>query len=220
MRPITVSVGPPGTASANAIALSQSLAGPGNLILNGALVNAAGIAILSPPSQISITSAGNDKGLIWSLSGIGVSGLPIGEEIAAGTGPGTVTSQFTYIQINQISASARTASTVTAGNAAGAASSMIRLDEWADAPVGVQVSVNGTVNYTVQHTFDDPNDLINPVPVTSLFWDTGLVPAGAIGGTAGITFSIATAPLWMRIVLNSGTGSAKMVVTQFNVVEP
>jgi hypothetical protein len=52
-----------------------------------------------------------------------------------------------------------------------------------------------------------------------MFWDTSLIPAGAIGGSAGITFSIPTAPLWMRIILNSGTGSVRMVVTQYNVVE-
>lgn len=108
--------------------------------------------------------------------------------------------------------------TVVAGPAAGP-SNMIRLDEWADAPVGIQVSISGAANFTVQHSFDDPNDLINPVPVGSMFWDTGLVPAGAIGAAAGITFSIATAPLWMRLLFNSGTGSAKMVITQYNVVE-
>lgn len=103
--------------------------------------------------------------------------------------------------------------------AANTPSNMIRLDEWADAPVGVQVSMNGTATFTVQHSFDDPNDLINPVPVGSMFWDTGLIPAGGIGGTAGVTFSMATAPLWMRIMLLSGAGSIKMVVTQYNVVE-
>lgn len=108
--------------------------------------------------------------------------------------------------------------TVTAGPAAGP-SPMVRLDEWADAPVGIQVSVQGTANYTVQHSFDDPNDLISPVPLANMFWDTGLVPAGAVGGTAGITFSIATAPIWMRLLFNSGSGSAKMTVTQYNVVE-
>jgi hypothetical protein len=103
--------------------------------------------------------------------------------------------------------------------AASTPSNMINLDPWADAPVGIQVSVSGAVSYTVQHSFDDPNDLISPVPLASMFWDSGLCPAGAVGGTAGITFSIATAPVWMRLLLNSGTGSAKMVVTQYNVSE-
>lgn len=111
--------------------------------------------------------------------------------------------------------------TVSVGPNAAAAtpSNMVRLDEWADAPLGVQVSTAGAVNFTVQHSFDDPNDLISPVPLASMFWDTGLVPAGAIGGTAGITFSMATAPVWMRILMNSGAGSAKMVLTQYNVSE-
>ena len=42
--------------------------------------------------------------------------------------------------------------TVVAGPAAGP-STMVRLDEWADAPLGVQVSVQGTANYTVNHSF-------------------------------------------------------------------
>lgn len=99
-------------------------------------------------------------------------------------------------------------------------SNWVRLDEWSDPPVGVQVAVSGTVNYTVQHTFDTgPDDLISPIPIANMFWDTSLIPAGAIGGTAGISFSIPTAPIWMRIALNSGSGSVRMVVSQYNVVE-
>jgi hypothetical protein len=109
--------------------------------------------------------------------------------------------------------------TVTGGPAAGP-SSMIRLDEWADAPLGIQVSVQGTVIFTVQHSFDDPNDLINPVPLASMFWDTSLVPPlTAVGATAGTTFSMATAPLWMRLLMGAGTGTARLTVTQYNVVE-
>lgn len=116
----------------------------------------------------------------------------------------------------------RAITTTLGPNAAGgAASSMIRLDEWADAPVGVQVAVaSGAVNFTVQHSFDDPNDLVNPIAPANMFWDTSLVPAGAVGGTAGLTFAIPTAPLWMRILMNSGAGALRMTVTQYNVVEP
>ena len=101
-----------------------------------------------------------------------------------------------------------------------AASNMIRLDEWADAPLGVQVAIaSGAVNYTVQHSMDAPNDLISPVPLANMFSDTSLLPAGAIAGTAGLSFSIATAPLWMRILMNSGTGALRMTVVQYNVVD-
>ena len=103
---------------------------------------------------------------------------------------------------------------------AGTASPPIRLDEWADAPLGCAVSVTGTVNYTVQHSFDEgPDSLTNPIPAASMFWDNSLIPAGAVGGTTGISFSMATAPLWIRVVINSGAGSVRMVVVQFNVVE-
>ena len=112
--------------------------------------------------------------------------------------------------------------TTTVGpNAAAASTSpMVNLDAWADAPLGVQVVVSGTVNYTVQHSFDDPDDLISPVPLNQMYWGTDLCPAGAIGSAASITFSIATAPTWMRILLNSGTGSVRMTLTQYNVTEP
>jgi hypothetical protein len=96
----------------------------------------------------------------------------------------------------------------------------IRLDEWADPPLGVQVAVTGTANFTVQHSFDEgPDSLVNPIPVNQMFWDTSLIPAGGVAGSTGMSFSMATAPLWMRIVLNSGTGSVRMVLTQYNVVE-
>jgi hypothetical protein len=100
-------------------------------------------------------------------------------------------------------------------------SQMIRLDEWADAPLGVQVAVTGTVSFTVQHSFDEgPDSLVSPIPLASMFWDTSLLPTtGWVNGTVGASCSIATAPIWMRITLNSGTGSVRMVVSQYNVVE-
>lgn len=216
MRPITVNVGPLAAAVANSIALSQSLAGPGPVTLNGALVS-GGVATLSPPAPITITSAGNDKGIFFTIIGVNVMGQTVGEQLQGSNT--AATSQFVYAKVNSIVASGATASTITVGNGTGGVSQWIRLDEWADAPVGVQVSVSGTVSFTVQHSFDDPNDMINPVAPSNMFWDSSLVPAGAIGGTAGLTFSIATAPLWMKLLQNSGTGSAKMVVTQYNVSE-
>lgn len=222
MRPISVSVGPLGTAGN--IAAAQAATRGVNLTLNGSLVNAAGVAVISPPAQIQISDlTTTDLGQVY-IQGTDPSGTPHAETVTipntATAGLAVTTAKFATINI--ITPLFTTAGTLTVSTltTAPAPSSMIRLDEWADAPIGVQVSVNGVVSYTVQHSFDDPNDLVNPVPQAAMFWDTGLVPAGAVGAAAGITFAIATAPLWLRLLLNSGTGSAKMVVTQYNVVEP
>jgi hypothetical protein len=94
---------------------------------------------------------------------------------------------------------------------------MIRLDEWAFPPIAVQIAVTGTVNFTVQHSFDEgPDSLVNPISLANMFWDTGLIPPGGVNGAAGVSFSLPVAPLWLRIVLNSGSGSVRMVVTQYN----
>jgi hypothetical protein len=103
--------------------------------------------------------------------------------------------------------------------ATNATSAMARMDEWADAPLGVQLVVSaGTA--TVQSSFDDPNDLVNPVPVGSMAWDSSLMPAGAIGAAGTISFSIATAPLWLRLLAATGPATARMTLVQYNVVEP
>lgn len=222
MRPITVSIGPLG--AVGNIAASQAATRNVRLTLNGSLVNAAGVAVISPAAQVQIADATTtDTGQVY-IQGTDPLGNPHAETVTisntATAGLAITTARFATISIVTPLFQPTGNLTVSTLTATPAPSSMIRLDEWADAPIGVQVSVSGTVNYTVQHSFDDPNDLINPVPQASMFWDTGLVPAGAIGATGGLTFAIATAPLWLRLLLNSGTGSAKMVVTQYNVVEP
>jgi hypothetical protein len=100
-------------------------------------------------------------------------------------------------------------------------SAPIRLDEFADPPCAVQVVVTGTVTFTVQGCFDEgPDSLVNPIPVASMGWDNGLalqIPTGAVAGTASIAFPLPVTPLWLRIQLNTGTGSVRMNVVQYNV---
>jgi hypothetical protein len=213
MRPISVTVGPYAAGVANGICTSQTLAVAGPFTLNGSLVS-GGQATLDNPRQVAITSSGNDSGVFITVSGYAANGVPQGETVRGGN-VGTVYTNNFFKIVTGVSSSGPTSNVTVGTTTTPAASSMIRLDDWADAPLGVQVAVTGTVSFTVQHSFDDPNDLINPVPVGSMFWDTGLVPAGAIAGAAGITFSIAAAPVWMRLLLNSGSGSARMTVTQY-----
>ena len=95
----------------------------------------------------------------------------------------------------------------------------IRLDEWADTPPSVSVVPVGTANFTIQHSFDEgPDSLTNPIPVASMVWESSLIPVQGIAGTVAASFPLAATPLWMRLTLNSGSGSVRMVVVQPNVV--
>lgn len=95
----------------------------------------------------------------------------------------------------------------------GARSALVRCDEYSFAPIGVQVSVSGTVNYTVTTSMDDPNSPTNPVAEGSMTWvdstDTALV-----GKTAKATGILNFVPMFVSIIMNSGTGTVTMTVSQ------
>ena len=105
--------------------------------------------------------------------------------------------------------------TVTASDASGGAkgTDLVRFDDWAPGTVSLQVTVTGTVNYTVQTSMDDPNSPTNPVALGSMTWvpstDTAVVGANA---TKSSTF--AAAPVFARVLLNSGNGSISATFLQ------
>lgn len=105
--------------------------------------------------------------------------------------------------------------TVSVSDASGGVkySDWIRLDDFAPSGYSIQCDVTGTVNYTVQTTLDDPNSATNPVAVNSVTWvdssDTNLV-----GATATKQSYLTFTPAFIRVKLNSGTGSVSTTVLQ------
>lgn len=98
--------------------------------------------------------------------------------------------------------------TVSVSDASGGAKAtdIVRFDDWAPGTVSIQVTVTGTVNYTVQTSMDDPNSPTNPVAVGSMTW----VPSTdttVVGQSATKSSTFAAAPLFARVLLNSGNGS-------------
>ena len=94
-----------------------------------------------------------------------------------------------------------------------ASSRPVRIDLDALPQIALAIDVTGTVNYTVQQTLDDPNDPGNPVAYQSIVWldhaDTALVAA-----TASKQGNYGYAPSWVRLLLNSGSGTAVLKVNQ------
>src|SRR5579875_2257412 len=99
--------------SANGIAQSQSLAGAGNLVLNGATVS-GGVATLDTQRRVILTSSGNDSGLTWTVYGTNDTGQAIVDRFA-GANAAAAVSNFDFTMVTRIAGSGATAGTVTAG---------------------------------------------------------------------------------------------------------
>ena len=74
--------------------------------------------------------------------------------------------------------------------------------------VGFGVVVTGTVNYTVQHTFDNPQEVASP-----LFFDHPTVAAKTANQDGNYAFPVAA----IRVTVNSGSGTATMTLIQAGI---
>lgn len=166
------------------------------------------VATLDKPRRVLITSAGNDSGITWTITGTDWNNAPISEVLTGGN-TAAVASLLDYATVTGIKASVAAASTVTVGTNGVAGSRPIGLDQMGISPTALQVTVSGTVNYTVQQTLDDPNR----VGLSSVAWvnnpDSALVAA-----TGTVQGNYAYQPQLTRIVLNSGTGTLTYTVIQ------
>lgn len=219
MRPVTVVVGPLTAASANNIATSQTPGAAGALTLNGTTV-VNGVAILDHARRVLITTT--DTTHTFTITGTSPTGTLLTEVVQnAGT---SVQSTLDYLTVTSIVINGGATAAVTVGTNGVASTPWVRLDEWALPQVAIQCDVSGTVNYTVQSTLDDPNSPTNPVTPSAVAWvnspDTNAVAAtGQIqtsyGGYAAYP---AISPTFIRVTLNSGTGTVTATVIQAGAV--
>jgi hypothetical protein len=228
MQTRVATAGPFGAAVANSIALSQTPGSAGPIILNGALTQAiqgpytggnsvtyqsATIAVLAPPQRVTIHSAGDDHLATIKIVGTSFDGSSIISETLAGGNASTVTSALDYATVTFIGFTVTPAGAVTAGNAGSGSSPWIFLDSWADAIVGAQVAVTGTVNYQILASYDDPNFYADPIAPSAMFWDQGVFTPVPAGNASASAFAY-PAPVWVRLNMVSGTGSARLTLNQ------
>lgn len=211
MRAVTITVGPLATAAANNICLSQTPAAAGALTLNGALV-VGGVAILDTPRRILLTTNANETAKTFTVVGT-IDGFTSQTEVITGVTSSTATSVLDYKTVTSITVSAATAGAVTFGTTTIAASTWARMDEWTAGDIAIQCNASGTVNYTVQQTLADPNSPTNPVAVSAVNW-VNSSDTSAVGATGTIQSNYLFCPSYVRILLNSGTGSVTATLLQ------
>lgn len=210
MYTMQVSVGPIDAADANGICVSQTpSAGP--LTLDGALVS-GGVAVLDVQRRVLITAAADESGTTFTITGTNWQGNAISETVA---GPNATTKATTisFKTVTSVTIANNAAGAIEVGTNGVADSPWVRFDDWAPNYISVNCTVSGTVNYSVETSLDDPNSIANPVAAGAMTWlealDANLV-SESTNKSGGITY----APTFARLVLNSGTGSARAVFLQ------
>lgn len=82
----------------------------------------------------------------------------------------------------------------------------VRFDDWAPNYISIQCVADGTVDYTLEYTLDDPNSPWNPVAINDVTWVTS-DDADVVNATGNATSNFIFAPTFARIKLNSGSGN-------------
>ncbi len=208
------------SASATAVAASQTPLAAGNLTLNG--VSATGspaYVVLDTARQILFTFAADESSRTFTIYGFDKpeGGAQIQESVAGAAA--TAVSTLGFGRITRISVDAATAGALTVGTN-GVGWIPWQLVDWNLDPTNLTISVDvvGTVNYTVQYTMDDilgaydgQGNWANSYPTK--IWDDPVLASKTTDGVATYNNPINA---W-RVQINSGTGSLRIVGIQAGV---
>jgi hypothetical protein len=210
MRPISLTLGILATASANNIAQSQTTAGAANLLINGSAAF-GGVATLDQARRVLLTDLGNDTGTNFTVTGTNRYGQKI-SEVLAGTNGGIAGTNNDFLTVTNVATSAATsASGVTVGTNT-IASILVPIEMYGQTNLVLSAAVTGSVNFTVNETWDDP------------YLPTGLYPVNfqAIAAFSGKTSSMQVALIntirALQFVINSGSGSVAFDIVQSGVL--
>ena len=210
MRPKRFDFDPDNTDD-NAICAAQAVAGAGALTLNGAYVT-GGVAVLDYARRLDQITAGNDAGITFTYVGTDANGIAQTEVVAGGAGtPSTETTTKYFKTITSITASGAAAGNVTVGFPDELNSQIIPIDAASDSACAIAVDVTGTINYTVEESFNLMNN--SDIAPEDTVW-TAITAFS--GKTADVKSTASLGATAIRFVVNSytNTAEAQMYVSQ------
>lgn len=174
------------------------------------------VVTMDQPRQVLITTVADESGNTFTISGTDWAGDPISETLA-GPAIGTVASVLSYLTVTQVAIASTAGGAITVGTNGVASSPWARLDGFAGQTVALQCDVSAAgANYTVQSTMDDPNSPTNPTTPAAMTWINS-TDNSVVNASASAQSFYPFVPLWMRVVLNSGSGSVSMTLQQHGV---
>lgn len=190
-------------ASVNGIAQSQTPGGAGNLTLNGSLVS-GGVAVLGATARrVLLTFAADETSHNFTVTGTGWNGLSQ-SEIVAGNNT-TAATTHDYLTVTQVSINTAATGAIQVGtNGVGSSAPFVCDAAISRADYAVGVTISGTVNFTIEESYDDLGpawDVNNNTP--------NWFPDVTIASKSSNTNGVLNGPFTMiRLTINSGTGTA------------
>lgn len=198
-------------ADPNGICLDQQTGGAGNLVINGAFA-AGGVATVDQQRQVSLESAGNLSGVNFTITGTQEGGRIVSETLV-GPNAATVATTVDFFTVTQIAVDGAVGTDVEIGTNAVGGSVPVKMDQnITPFIVTLAVIVTGTVNYTVQYSFDEqfaagpPYTWINHTDLQAL----------AVTAEGTLISNVKA----VRILTNSGVGTARLEVLQAGTSGP
>ncbi len=193
-------------ADPNGIFVDQNPAAGVPLTLDGAFVT-GGVATLDVQRQVELESAADMSGITFEVVGTDGQNRPITETIV-GPNVGVSATLLDFLTVTSITPSGTIGSDVEGGTNTIGGSIPIPVDKnVTPTSIGLGLVVTGTVNVTVQHTFDD----VFAGASTILTWFDHPTLAGVTANDDG---NIAFPPTAVRLLTNSGDGT-----TEFDLVQ-
>ena len=175
-------------------------------------VGSFALATLAETRRVLITNAGNETGNTFTITGTNWAGDVISETIAGATA-GTLQSVLDYKTVTSITISADAAGALTIGTSGVGGSKWVRFDDFAPNAISIQATVSGTVNYTIQSTLDNPNTVGTTITPSTVTWVSSSDTA-VVGATATAQSNFLFAPVFARVLINSGTGTVTTTFLQ------
>lgn len=205
-----------GAASATSIAASQAaVAGtPLTLTATPVIIDTATANNSAVGRRVLITSTSGSETAVITITGTNASGSTISEIDTFSGSSTTLASNLDYVTVTSIVPSGTIVGSLSAGTNGVGASEWKTWNWMVDPPLNIGYAVelvSGAVNYTVQYTYDDPNNLMGGV-TTPLAFNTILLAQTATADSTLSTPFIAT-----RVLINSGTGVIRVRTVQAGI---
>lgn len=202
---------------ANGVCEAQDPGAAANLSLDGALVS-GGVATFDVARQLVMASTTDDSGLTITITGTDPDGYALTE--AVNPGPNTSVESTEYFKtVTQVAVDGDPAGDISVGTVDEVMSNTIPLDRRNITAASISVNVTGTIDFTIQETFEDvvrPGKAPQSAYANALWSDISALADKTVDTTSTASVG-ATAIRWM---VNSYTNGAELLITINQPYEP